>query len=94
MWNCWSGVEGLMPQLYTLYYGRSKQRMHSIMTDLLKKCENYRDSRQSSMKGGHAKAPGHYEIKAAEPGSKPWKKDTSSQWTNYDAWGPVRVPRK
>jgi hypothetical protein len=64
------------------------------MIDLLKKCENYRDSRQSSLRGSRKKSQGFYEIKEAEPGSKPWKKDSSSQWTNYNVPGPAKVPRK
>ena len=60
-----------MSKLYTLLYGKSKKRMHPIMTDVLHKCENYRDARSHSISGWH-------EIVLAESGSVVWKQKSAT----------------
>lgn len=45
-------------KLFTLLHGKSKKRMHPIMTDELHKCENYRNAREAShVKGWHDIVP-------------------------------------
>jgi hypothetical protein len=59
-------------QLFTLLYGKSKKRMHPIMIDERRKCENYRDARENSgVKGWH-------DIQLAESGAKPWRQKSAT----------------
>jgi len=58
-------------KLYTLLYGKSKKRMHPIMTDELHKCENYRDARKYSTVGWH-------DIVPADTNAKPWRQKSST----------------
>lgn len=60
-----------MSQLFTLLYGKSKKRMHPIMTDVKHKCENYRDQRTHSVKGWH-------DIVPAEPGATAWRQKSAT----------------
>jgi hypothetical protein len=58
--------------LYSLYYGKSKKKIKTLlMTDSYKKCENYRKARQSSVHGFH-------EIRLAEDGSDKMYKKSST----------------
>jgi len=58
--------------LYTLLYGKSKKRMHPIMTDELRKCENYKEAREDShVKGWHSIVP-------AEPGAVVWRQKSAT----------------
>jgi len=76
-------------QLYTLMYGKSKQRMKPIMIDQLHKCENYMAARVASKACGGR----WYDIVPAEKGATIWRKDTTNQWTNYNLPGPQLVKR-
>jgi hypothetical protein len=59
-------------QLHVLLYGKSKKRMHPIMVDELKKCENYRLAREKSgVKGWH-------DIQLAEVNAATWKQKTAT----------------
>ncbi len=58
-------------QLFTLFFGKSKKKMHPIMTDEYHKCENYQKSREHTVKGWH-------EIKLADDKSKQWRKKTAT----------------
>jgi len=60
-----------MAQLYTLLFGKSKKRMKPIMTDILHKCENYRDARAHTTRGWH-------DIVPAEPGAVVWRQKSST----------------
>jgi len=60
-----------MAQLYTLMYGKSKKRMKPIMTDVLHKCQNYRDARLHSTSGWH-------DIVPAEAGAVPWRQKSAT----------------
>ena len=61
-----------MAQLYQLLYGKSKKRMHVIMIDERRKCENYRDARGERMGGGWHK------IEFAPPNSNPWRQKSAT----------------
>lgn len=76
-----------MSEYFTLLYGKSKKNMKPIMTDLKHKCENY-------MKARIPNVTGHHSIVKAEEGATIWRKSTTNQWTNYNAPGPSRVPKK
>ena len=52
-------------KLYTLLFGRSKNRMKPIMIDSLKKCEQYKDARENNVIGFH-------KIIEAEKGADCW----------------------
>lgn len=60
-----------MAQLYHLLYGKSKKKMHPIMTDVLHKCVNYRDSRKDSVSGWH-------EIVPAERNADVWRQKSAT----------------
>jgi hypothetical protein len=59
-------------KLYTLYFGKSKKKMHPIMTDSYDKCLKYQKARQN-VKGWH-------EIK--EGGDKVWRQKTCTIVSN------------
>ena len=61
-----------MADLFTLLYGKSKKRMHPIMTDTLNKCENYRDVRGARMGGGW------HSIVPAEKGVDVWRQKSAT----------------
>ncbi len=67
-------------QLYTLLYGKSKKRMHPIMTDELHKCENYRKAREHTVKGWHAIVP-------AAPDENVWRQKSCTVGGNRDDGG-------
>ncbi len=58
-------------QLFTLFYGKSKKRMHPIMVDERHKCENYRKAREHTVQGWH-------DIKPAEANAKIWRKGSAT----------------
>lgn len=58
-------------QLHTLMYGKSKKRMHPIMTDELHKCENYMKAREHTVKGWH-------KIVVAEKNSAVWRQKSAT----------------
>ena len=60
-----------MAQLYTLLYGKSKKRMHPIMTNVMHKCENYMEARKHSTTGWH-------EIIPAESGAIIWRQKSAT----------------
>lgn len=78
-----------MSKLYTLMFGKSKKNMKPIMTDCLNRVERYKAQREAT-KGSKA-AAGWHEIVDAPNDAVPWRKNQSSQWTNYGASGPKRV---
>lgn len=57
-------------KLYTLSYGKSKKRMHPIMTDSWEKCINYKKARQNC-KGWHL-------IEEAEAEATVWKQKSAT----------------
>jgi hypothetical protein len=59
-----------MSQLFTLLYGKSKKRMYPIMTDVKRKCENYRDARQN-VRGWH-------DIVPAQPDATVWRQKSAT----------------
>lgn len=69
-------------ELYTLFYGTSKKRMHPIMTDSLKKCQNYLDARKHSTKGFH-------DIKIADKNSDVWRQKSATIGGNKDGGVPT-----
>ena len=58
------------------------------MIDERRKCENYMNARISSQT-----TSGWYDIVPADKGATVWRKDTTNQWTNYNAPGPQLVQR-
>jgi len=60
-----------MAQLYTLMYGKSKKRMKPITTDVLHKCQNYRDARLHTTSGWHTIVP-------AEVGATVWRQKSAT----------------
>ena len=67
-------------QLFTLLFGKSKKKMRPIMIDARHKCEQYRDTRQST-KGTKA-GEGWYDIVEAGRGAVPWKQRTATRGGN------------
>jgi len=59
-------------KLFTLLYGKSKKRMHPIMTDEIHKCENYLDARGGRMGGGWHK------IVPAVAGDNVWRQKSAT----------------
>ena len=57
-------------KLYTLMFGRSKQRMKPIMVDELHKCENYEKARQN--------VTGWHKIVPAEAGATQWRQKSAT----------------
>ena len=53
-------------------YGTSKKRMHPIMTDIFRKCENYMNARGERMGGGWHK------IVPADVGATVWRKKSAT----------------
>jgi hypothetical protein len=77
-------------KLHTLFRGRSKSRLKPIMTDDLRKVQNYQDALKSSDKGSGK--TWHYDIQAAAEDAVVWRKNSNSgQWTNYNSWHPPLV---
>lgn len=58
-------------KLFTLFYGKSKKRMHPIMTDELHKCENYMKAREHSTSGWH-------KIEPAVAGEEIWRQKSAT----------------
>ena len=73
-------------KLFTLYRGRSKNKLRPVMTDSKKKCENYRKALKASAIRGE-----FFDLKPAENGATIWRRDTSTKWTNYNASGPKKI---
>lgn len=80
-------------KLYSLYYGRSKKKVNQrLMTDSLKKCENYKRKREST-KGSEC-YHGFHEIREAteeEIDKGVWKKQGSNRengWIGKHGWQP------
>lgn len=61
-----------MSKLYMLLYGKSKSKMHPIMIDTLKKCENYRDARGDRLNGGW------HNIIPADANAKVWRQKSTT----------------
>ena len=57
-------------QLHKLLYGKSKKKMHPIMIDTFKKCQNYRDARQNLV--------GWHVIVLADKGETVWRKKSAT----------------
>ena len=72
-------------QLYILLRGNSKKRLKPVMIDQIHKVRNYRDDLITS---GH---DDWFDIKPAPKDAKPWRKNNSNQWTNYDSSNPPLV---
>lgn len=64
-------------KLHTLLYGTAKNRMYPIMTDSLKKCQNYQKERDHTTKGFHKIVP-------AEKGATAWRKKSATIGGNKD----------
>ena len=60
-----------MAQLYQLLFGKSKKRMHVIMIDDRRKCENYMNARTAN--NGEKGCGGWHKIELAPPNSNPWR---------------------
>lgn len=77
-------------KLHSLYFSRKKDgKQQRLMTDSLKKCENYRDARLATKNSDAGK--GFYEIREAEPEEKTYKKKATNQKTGYiskTGWNP------
>jgi hypothetical protein len=58
-------------ELFTLLYGKSKKRMHPIMTDDLNKCKNYMKQREHSV-------PGWHEIVPANKNENVWRQKSAT----------------
>ena len=67
-------------QYFTLLRGRSKDKLKPVMIDSLRKVENYRKSLEAS-----DVKTWHYDVQPAGKDCKPWRKSSSSQWTNYNS---------
>ena len=69
-------------KLHSLYYSKKKNgKQRLLMTDSLKKCENYRDSRLATKHSDASK--GYYEIREAEPEQKEYKRKSANRKTGY-----------
>jgi len=73
-------------ELFELYRGKSKKRLHLVMVDSLKKVTNYRDA----IKTGYPKTV-WFDIRPAPKGSVVWRKDATNKWTGYNDSGPKIV---
>ena len=76
-------------QLHILNRGRSKKRLKPVMIDSLSKVENYKKALVASDPGSGKSW--HYSIELAPLNAKPWRRNNSSQWTNYDSSNPPLV---
>ena len=65
-----------MAQLFTLLYGKSKKRMHPIMTDVLNKVENYKAQREKTK--GSKCSQGWHEIIPAEANATVWRQKSAT----------------
>lgn len=71
-------------------YGKSKDKMRPIMTDLEHKCHNYRKAREATRS-----VQGHHAVVPAEEGAVVWRKNTTTEWTGYNAPpAPDKIPKK
>jgi hypothetical protein len=68
-------------QLFTLYFGKSKKRMHPIMTDSRNKCENYAQARENVV--------GFHKILPADADATVWRQKSATRGGNK----PVSVMR-
>lgn len=68
-----------MAQLHILLFGKSKKRMHPIMVDEKRKCENYRDARQN--------VTGWHDIVPAPKDAQVWRQKSSTIGGNRDDGG-------
>jgi hypothetical protein len=74
-----------MPQLYHLLAGTSKKRLKPIMTDVLKKVENYKTALENSKCGQWATQYRHLEIVEAPDEADAWKKKKQGHpWMAHD----------
>lgn len=64
-------------QLYTLFHGTAKSRMYPIMTDSLKKCQNYLKERAHTVKGFH-------KIEPAVKDATVWRRKSTTIGGNKD----------
>jgi hypothetical protein len=63
-------------KLFSLMYGKSKNKMRCIMTDKLSKCENYKTQREKSK--GSKCSMGWHEIVPAEAGAEIWRQKSAT----------------